>query len=302
MESTKNNPLDYFESLIVNNGLNNLLQNYLDDFIEHSDYNITSVDNIKGIVKYLDYDQDGKYINEFEARFENVLGVELFKQYNESKKLIDESVVEMSKSNQDYMNFLLLQEKQIQYIINTGEKQITLFPVLLKPLISITNYINQKYLYDSDKKIILNTPLLDLEELNEEYSSDMQIITSVLGYLKNDNDKRQKIMSDEQFNLMIEYVNFYVENNTFPQNIKKLDPLKISKELLRFTFWVLHKKLYTTNSIRQEFIQLMKDIFSDFDNWDFNTLKTKFGNREKVTHNAKPFIPEIIKTELKQLN
>ncbi len=302
MESTKNNPLAYFESLIVNNGLNYLLQKYLDDFIEHSDYNITSVDNIKGIVKYLDYDQDGKYINEFEARFENVLGVELFKQYNESKKLIDESVVEMSKSNQDYMNFLLLQEKQIQYIINTGEKQITLFPVLLKPLISITNYINQKYLYDSDKKIILNTPLLDLEELNEEYSSDMQIITSVLGYLKNDNDKRQKIMSDEQFNLMIEYVNFYVENNTFPQNIKKLDPLKISKELLRFTFWVLHKKLYTTNSIRQEFIQLMKDIFSDFDNWDFNTLKTKFGNREKVTHNAKPFIPEIIKTELKQLN
>ena len=108
-------------------------------------------------------------------------------------------------------------------------------------------------------------------------------------------------MSDEQFNLMIKYVNFYVENNTFPQNIKKLDSLKISNNLLRFTFWVLHKKLYTTNSIRQEFIQLIKQIFSDFDNWEESTLKRKFGNRDKVQHNGKHFIPEIIKSELKRV-
>lgn len=302
MESTKNNPLAYFESLIVNNGLNNLLQKYLDDFIEHSDYNITSVDNIKGIVKYLDYDQDGKYITEFEARFENILEGELFKKYNESKKVIDESVAEMSKLNQDYMNFLILQEKQIQYIINNGEKQINLFPILLKPLNSITNYINQKYLYESDKKIVLNISFLNLEEPSCDYGSDAQIITFILGYLKKNNEKREKIMSDEQYDLMVGYVKSYVDNNTLPEVSSKLESLKISKELLRFTFWVLHKNLYTTKSIRPSFIQLMKDIFSDFDNWDFNTLKRKFGNKEKVAHNAKPFIPEIIKTELKQLN
>lgn len=301
MESTNHNPLAYFESLIVNNDLNTYLQKYLDDFVEHSDYKIFDVDKIKGIVKYHDYDIDGKYIVEKEDRFEDAIQVELFNQYNISKELINESVAEISKSGEDYTGFLLLQGKQIQYIINNGEKQINLFPKLLKPLKSIVNYINKKYLNENKIKISINTSFLNLEEPKEEYSSDMQIIISVLGYLKNNNDKRQKIMSDEQFNLMIEYVNFYVENNTLPQSIKKLDSLNISNNLLRFTFWVLHKKLYTTNSIRQEFIQLIKQIFSDFDNWEESTLKRKFGNRDKVQHNGRHFIPEIIKSELNRV-
>lgn len=301
MESTNQNPLAYFESLIVNNDLNTYLQKYLDDFVEHSDYKIFDVDKIKGIVKYHDYDIDGKYIVEKEDRFEDAIQVELFNQYNISKELINESVAEISKSGEDYSGFLLLQEKQIQYIINNGEKQINLFPILLKPLNSIVNYINKKYLSENKIKIGVNTSFLILEEPKKEYNSDVQIIISVLGYLKNNNDKRQKIMSDEQFNLMIEYVNFYVENNTFPQNIKKLDSLNISNNLLRFTFWVLHKKLYTTNSIRQEFIQLIKQIFSDFDNWEESTLKRKFGNRDKVQHNGRHFIPEIIKSELNRV-
>ena len=301
MESTNYNPLAYFESLIVNNDLNTYLQKYLDDFIEHSGYEIQNVNRTKGTVKYLDYDIDGKYIVEKEDHFEDSIRVELFNQYNKSKELINESVAEISKSGEDYTGFLLLQEKQIQYIINNGEKQINLFPILLKPLNSIVNYINKKYLSENKIKIGVNTSFLILEEPKEEYNSDVQIIISVLGYLKNNNDKRQKIMSDEQFNLMIKYVNFYVENNTFPQNIKKLDSLKISNNLLRFTFWVLHKKLYTTNSIRQEFIQLIKQIFSDFGNWEESTLKRKFGNRDKVQHNGKHFIPEIIKSELKRV-
>lgn len=299
MESTKQNPLAYFESLIVNNDLNTYLQNFLDGFVEHSDYKIIDIDEIKGIVKYLDYDTDGKYIVEKEDCFEDAILVELFAQYNKSKELINESVAEISKSGEDYTVFLLLQGKQIQYIINNGEKQINLFPKLLIPLNSISIYINKKYLNESDIKIVLNTSFLNLEELNYKNNSDLQIITSILGYLRNENDRREKIMSDEQFNLMIEYVRFYVDNNIIPDNIKKLDSLKVSKNLLRFTFWVLHKKLYTTRPIRQDFIQLIKQIFSDFDEWEFETLKRKFGNKDKVTHNAKHFIPEIIKLELK---
>lgn len=302
MESTKHNPLAYFESLIVNNGLNNFLQKYLDDFIEYSDYKIIHVDKIKGIVKYLDYDIDGKFIIEKEEHFENVLEAKLFNQFNKSKELINEAVAEISKLKEDYINFLILQEKQIQYIIKKGEKQINLFPILLEPLNGITNYINNKYLNQSDKQIVIDTSFLNLGKPNIENNSELQVITSVLGYLKNNNDKREKIMLDEQFDLMIGYVKFYVDNNTLPEISSKLDPLNISKNLLRFSFWVLHKKLYTTDSIRQDFILLMKNIFSDFDNWEVDTLKRKFGNRDKVTHNAKHFIPEIIKSELKEFN
>ena len=272
MESTKYNPLAYFESLIVNNGLNNFLQKYLDDFIEYSDYKIIHVDKIKGIVKYLDYDIDGKFIIEKEEHCENVLEAELFNQFNKSKELINEAVAEISKLKQDYINFLILQEKQIQYIIKKGEKQIKLFPILLEPLNGITNYINNKYLNQSDKQIVIDTSFLNLGKPNIENNSDLQVITSVLGYLKNNNDKREKIMFDEQFDLMIGYVQFYVDNNTLPDVSSKLDPLNISKNLLRFSFWVLHKKLYTTDSIRQDFILLMKNIFSDFDNWEVDTL------------------------------
>ena len=302
MESTKQNPLAYFESLIVFDGINTFLQNFLTDYIEHSGLNLTFVDNIKGIVKYLDYDIEGNNIIELEVNFENKLTNELYYQFNKSKELINEAVAEMTKSKEDYINFLLLQEKQIQYIINNGKKHINLFPELLKPIIGITNYINYKYLNESDKKIVVNTSLLNLEESNIDNNNDSQTIISILGYLKNYNDKRQKIMSDEQFDLMIEYVKSYVDNNTIPNNITKLDSLNISKNLLRYTFWVLHKKLYTTGSIRQDFILLIKQIFSDFDNWEIVTLKRKFGNKDKVIHNGKHFIPEIIKSELREFN
>jgi hypothetical protein len=42
MEITSNNPFAYFESLILSNGLETLLQKFLVDFVEHSDYGVVT--------------------------------------------------------------------------------------------------------------------------------------------------------------------------------------------------------------------------------------------------------------------
>ncbi|MFB3389492.1 hypothetical protein [Flavobacterium sp. LAR06] len=297
MQSTKENPLGYFESYIVGSGLKISLAEFIHDLVHVSGYHITDVDKTTGIVKYFDYNDSETF--EVESKFEKQLTNDLLNELNNTKVLISDAVTEMVKANQDYINFLLLQQIQLQYIVNSGKENINSFPVLLKPLLGVANYINNKFLTESPKKIHLDLSCLKTDTDNAIIQDKNQIISSVLSYLKTQNEKDQKIMSDQEYELMIGYISFYVENNILPEDIQKLQTLNISKNLLRFTFWVLHKKLYTTSLIRPDFISLIKQIFSDFDEWELSTLKRKFGNKDKVTHNGKLFIPEIIKNELR---
>ena len=127
-----------------------------------------------------------------------------------------------------------------------------------------------------------------------------KIIETVHGYFKGQNEYREQIMTIESYTKMIGYISYFIENNILPENLEKIPPLGISKQLLRFSFWVLHKHLYSNKRTNLEFLSLVKSMFSDFDDWEFETLKKKFGNKDKVTVNGLMFVPEIIKKEIKR--
>lgn len=300
MESTIKNPFAFFEMYIAGNGLSNHLKRFLFEITEYeySRLQITSIDSTKGIVKYYDVDVSGNTTEEI-ITFESELSLLIYKQIQISKNLINEGVTELVVSSSDYFAYLKHQEKQLQYILVSGKKNIENFPILLSSLIEIVKYINKKYLDKSKNEIILNTSFLDLNTTNDVILDDKDLIFSVIGYLKGYNDKRQKIMADSQFELMFSYIIFYNENEALPENIQKLDSINIPKHLLLFTFWVLHKHLYTTKRIRKTFIELIKQTFSDFDDWEFGTLKIKFGNKSKITLHGIRFAPQIIKNELR---
>ncbi len=293
-------PLQYFEEIIENNAIYKLKQNFINQNTEFLS-NIEKIEPDKGIIIYWDsyYNTDTKepFSGHFTLTFENKLSYILYSEFSNAKKLIDKYVLE---NPTDYLPFLYLQEKTLQYIINRGKQTIIDYPLLLKPLLGIQRYINEKYLIDQERKIQLDTK--NIEEHIESSPSiyeDSNEIESTLKYLKGNNDKGQLIMSEENYKKMINYVTYFNENQALPENIEKIPHINISQNLLQFTFWVLHKRLYTTSEIKDEFIHLMKAMFSDFDNWAFSPLKTKFGSREKVTVNGIKFIPDFIKEEVR---
>ncbi|TWP23567.1 hypothetical protein ETU10_07540 [Apibacter muscae] len=294
MESTQEQPVAFFEYFIVNGGLKNSKQKYIQDFIENSGFHVTNIDKEKGIVSFFYIDEEGCYIEE-SYNYALELNKILRKEFYKSKKLIDQAVLDsnllLDKTKAD--NYFLLIQKTLQYIIDKGGDEINQFPILLKPIKGIYNYINEKY--RNDTNITLQFPEVIISEMEDE-----ALVYKILGYLKGLNNNREKIMSDEQFALMISYVMYFIENEENSTNFQKLQSIKISKNLLRFTFWVLHKHLYTTSKIKDNFLHFIKDMFIDFDTWEFSTFKTKFGNKDKVTIHGLKFIPEIIKSEFKK--
>lgn len=297
MEMNKN-LLQHFEYLLLSNQIEVLKDNYIKRNIEMYNSQILNIDKHKGIISYQNDFYQNNETGKVELSFDKELSQILSYQYEEIKQQIN---LYITNNLDNYLPFLYHQQVTLQYIINQGNNNIKKFPIILDYILKIQKYLNEKYLYNQDIKINLDLNIVEDIRTPESttYNHD-QIIDRVLGYLKGDNEKREKIMPDEQYNLMISYVAYYVEHDSAPENIQKLESLKISKNLLRFTFWVLHKHLYTTNKIKDNFLHFVKNMLSDFDDWEFSTLKTKFGNRDKVTVNGNKFIPEIIKNELRK--
>lgn len=120
----------------------------------------------------------------------------------------------------------------------------------------------------------------------------------ILGYLQGENDKREKIMSNGQYDLIITHVQFYIKTNQIPEIPVKIEPLNISKNLLRFTFYVFHQKICPTFP-KKEFVCFLKNLFKEFEAGKIDTLCKKFASTDKVTIYGVKFIPEIIKKEVR---
>lgn len=81
---------------------------------------------------------------------------------------------------------------------------------------------------------------------------------------------------------MIKLIVELVAKEDLPDNIKKLESVSISNDLLSFTFWVLHKQLYTTKRIRPYFIQFLKQTFSNFNDKSIESIKKGFGTKSRA--------------------
>lgn len=61
MESTIEQPVVFFESFILNGGLELFKENYIQDILSNSGYYFTGIDNSVGVITFLDVDKKGKY-------------------------------------------------------------------------------------------------------------------------------------------------------------------------------------------------------------------------------------------------
>ncbi len=296
MESTQEQPLRFFERFILFGEVETYLINKIDDFVSHTSEQIINIDYKKFQVNYSSFPESKnvkKFIYDPKKELETLLSSEVLK----SMDFINNSSVKLKE--EEFDRLIKYIKLTLNHIVKSGEKNIIKVPELIQPLNRIVHFINNKYLNESRDKVSLDLNRINGMFATEKVCSNKEVIViSILGYLKGENDKSEKIMSDEEFDLMLGYVKFYISKKKEPNISKKIKKIKISNNLLRFTFWVLHKKLYTTRPIKESFINMMKSIFENFDNTELSTLKSKFGNKDKVTYQGVSFIPETIKLEL----
>ncbi|MDC8101666.1 hypothetical protein [Chryseobacterium rhizosphaerae] len=284
MEFKYNSPIQYFVDVFKDSYLKTEIKRYLSLGFEEENGHIDDVDNDKGIIYLKD---GGKH--SFETYFYRILTHKL----SAGKALIDNYVLPNPHYLKDYIRFL---QSELQYIINNNPNTFYKFPSFLYFIIEIRDYVNNKFISNSDEKLALYIP--NFNALKTSYSNDDELLHLVLDYLKGQNEKREKIISDDDFEFLISTIKAYIDNNTTEVGDRRIKEVNISQQLLSFTFWVLHKYLYGMRPRRIDFLTLVKQLFETFDSWTFNTFNKKFGSKGDVTYKGLNFIPQIIKQEL----
>ncbi len=101
----------------------------------------------------------------------------------------------------------------------------------------------------------------------------------LLNFLSGYNSKNEKIMSDNDFARLVEYTNAMIQTDVIPENIKPIASTNITNEYLRYTFYMIHKQLYTTRPIRIEWIELLHLVFNQFNGVEIETTRKKFSTK-----------------------
>jgi len=186
----------------------------------------------------------------------------------------------------------------LQSIIYYNSDFINKYPYILFPIRGIVNFINKKLLLHDMQPFQLNEDNIDTIPINENFNIERtndEIIRAIFSFMNGKNEKQEIILLKEDYHLLIQYITFLVEKENIPKIQKRLSP-KLRKDIIRFSFWVLHYELYTTKRIRKYFFEFIKTVFSDFENDLTNYISNQFGTKSRVPNEK--FLPEIIKNHL----
>lgn len=290
MESNTENPLAFYEYII--NEHNICIE--LDKRLLYSDFT-SYIINLPDEIKYVEQIEFGEYkegILILKNEFIPILRLE----FEKSKKLILEKYFTNDEiSNRNFLRYLF---NILQSLVNDESKIINKYPYLILAIRGFISFINKKLLYHDMEKFILIEDGLEKIDISDDYNTDksnIEIMHSVLDYMKGLNEKQSKILTDEDYNLLIEYTTHLIEKEEVPEILKILKP-DLIKDTIRFSFWVLHHEIYTTKRIKNYFYNFIKLVFEKFENDELISIKKHFGTKSRVPNDK--FLPPIIRNNL----
>jgi len=103
-----------------------------------------------------------------------------------------------------------------------------------------------------------------------------------IAFLGGENIQNQKIMKDEDFERLKEYVTILILDEKIPDDIEPFPTLNIGNGYIKYTFYLIHKELYTIKPQKPYFVEFLKITFRQFENAELSTIKAKFA--QKPTH------------------
>lgn len=216
-----------------------------------------------------------------QLKFDDALEKFVKIQASQSISLINKNVNAIIKDSKNYeqqLNFYLKELSQLEYIKN---EVLEKHPLLLKPIINIQNYINSRYFNGNVREYI------HAKDDNEK------MIYKIFGYLGNENEHKLKILDNNEYNKLIDYLKLLIETKEVPDINKKISRLNgVDKLTLRRTFYAFWKHVKITGINRGKIVKFMKKVFKDFEETEEKTL---YDNFTKKPGNYKDFVPEIVK-------
>lgn len=291
MEGIIENPLHFFEYIIDETNINKEIEKQI-NYYDFASYNI----ELPGKIQYVEQNDLGEY-KKGEIEVIKILLPQLRKEFHNSKKRMLE--IYLQNNSNDNPNFLRYQFNTIQSLIYNSSNIINKYPYLLLPLRGLVRFINDKLLLLDMERYVLNedgiqyTTILNQETFVSKSNSD--IIHDVLSFMNGKNEKQEEILSKEDYNLLIEYTTHLIEKGGLPTFTKQLKP-NLTNDVVRFSFWVLHKELYTTTKIRPYFYDFIKLVFENFKDNEISSIRSQFGTKSRVKLDS--FLPETIKNYL----
>lgn len=125
----------------------------------------------------------------------------------------------------------------------------------------------------------LKSPLAkkDKATIDQQKQYALEHLVFMSGY----NIKNEKIMTDADYNRMIEYTYYLIEKGKVPTGIKKIPQTGFAAIGIRYTYYKIHEYLYGTQSIKQEWISFLHAVFQQFKDTQPSTTKAKFSSKPK---------------------
>lgn len=102
-----------------------------------------------------------------------------------------------------------------------------------------------------------------------------------LKFMSGANVHNEKIMPDEAYQRMMNYVGQLIDTGKVPTDVKQISQINLPTFHIRYTFYLLHKTLYGTKRIKQPWITFLHKVFSQFKDTETNTTKVKFSVKPK---------------------
>lgn len=114
------------------------------------------------------------------------------------------------------------------------------------------------------------------------YNDLKKVAEKYLAYLQGNNLQKSKIMQGNEYDRLLEYTFHLIEFETLPESIKKISQLNIPSGYIRYTYYLIHKELYTTKAIKNQWIDFLQQVFVEFKDTDWQTIKTKFSTKPSL--------------------
>lgn len=109
-----------------------------------------------------------------------------------------------------------------------------------------------------------------------------------LKHFSGHNVQQQKIMSEADYNRLLQYTFHLIEHEKLPKDLKQIQTIELSGNHIRYTYYQMHKAFYGTNEIKTVWINFLQQVFQKLSSQDWQTLKTKFSAKpSKYEHDIK---------------
>jgi hypothetical protein len=187
-------PLIYFQDLLEIDKSQNLINEFISDFVNNSGYTNLEIDKSKGVITYFDcyYDEYGnpegegnEITHDFYTHFNRKIELEI----KTSKNLINTKIDQLVSQGHTYIELLLLLRNVLLKLRTEADENYKDYPFVITAINKLSSYIKlfevtnesalvKSYYWDSDYE---DHKLKSITKLHKLLQSDYKLIDSSVG-------------------------------------------------------------------------------------------------------------------------